>query len=170
MQPEIIHATEELYRANPEGARTRPAVRGRLVDGRAELSAGAYTWHSDLSPALGGTGSAPSPTQYLLGALAGCAVAFIHDTLAPQLRLTVADLTVVARCRADARGLLGMEGAIPDLEEIEIEISVATPDAAERLAALEAVWRERCPIYLAVVKPNQASVRLTQAEPAGAPR
>ncbi len=169
MQLEIIQATEELYRANPERARTTPAVRGRLVDGRAELSAGAYTWHSDLPPALGGTGSAPSPTQYLLGALAGCAVAFIHDTLAAQLSLTVDDVTVVARCRADARGLLGMEGAIPDLEEIEIEISVATPDSAERLAALEEVWRERCPIYLAVVKPNQASVRLAQAEPAGAP-
>jgi uncharacterized OsmC-like protein len=168
MQPEIIHATEELYRANPDGARATPAVRGRLVDGKAELSAGAYTWHSDLPPGLGGTGSAPTPTQYLLGALAGCAVAFIHDTLAPQLSITVDDLTVVARCRADARGLLGMDGAIPDLEEIEIEISIVTSASAERLATLEAVWRERCPIYLAVVKANQASVRLSQAEPAGA--
>jgi uncharacterized OsmC-like protein len=168
MQPEIIQATEELYRANPDGARATPAVRGRLMEGRAELSAGAYTWHSDLPPALGGTGSAPTPTQYLLGALAGCAVAFIHDTLAPQLSITVDDLSVVARCRADARGLLGMEGAIPDLEEIEIEISIVTSASAERLAALEGVWRERCPIYLAVVKANQASVRLTQAEPARA--
>jgi len=168
MQLEIISATEELYRANPDGARATPAVRGRLVEGRAELSAGAYTWHSDLPPALGGTGSAPTPTQYLLGALAGCAVAFIHDTLAPQLSISVDDLTVVARCRADARGLLGMDGAIPDLEEIEIEISVATSASAERLAALEEVWRKRCPIYLAVVKANQASVRLTKAEPARA--
>jgi uncharacterized OsmC-like protein len=168
MQPEIIHATEELYRANPDGARAKPAVRGRLVEGRAELSAGAYTWHSDLPPALGGTGSAPTPTQYLLGALAGCAVAFIHDTLAPQLSITVDDLTVVARCRADARGLLGMDGATPDLEGIEIEISVATSASAERLAALEEAWRDRCPIYLAVVKANRASVQLTQAEPAAA--
>ena len=168
MQPEIIHATEELYRVNPDGARATPAVRGRLIEGKAELSAGAYTWHSDLPPALGGTGSAPTPTQYLLGALAGCAVAFIHDTLAPQLGITVDDLNVVARCRADARGLLGMDGAIPDLEDIEIEISVATSASAERLVALEQVWRERCPIYLAVVKPNEASVRLTHAEPAGA--
>jgi uncharacterized OsmC-like protein len=166
MQPEIIHATEELYRANPDGARATPAVRGRLIEGKAELSAGTYIWHSDLPPALGGTGSAPTPTQYLLGALAGCAVAFIHDTLAPQLSITVDDLSVVARCRADARGLLGMDGAIPDLQDIEIEISIATSASAERLAALEKVWRERCPIYLAVVKPNQASVRLTRAEPA----
>jgi len=166
MQPEIIHATEELYRASPDGARAAPAVRGRLMDGRAELSAGAFTWHSDLPPALGGTGTAPTPTQYLLGALAGCAVAFIHDTLAPQLGIAVDDLSVFARCRADARGLLGMDGAIPDLEGIEIEISIATSASAERLMALEEIWRERCPIYLAVVKANAVSVRLTQAESA----
>jgi uncharacterized OsmC-like protein len=170
MQPEIINATEALYRANPDGARTTPAVRGRLVDGRAELSAGAYTWHSDLPPALGGTGSAPTPTQYLLGALAGCAVAFIHDTLAPQLGIAIDDVTVVARCRADARGLLGIDGAIPDLEGIELEISIATSASVERLAALEAVWRERCPIYLAIAKANGASVRLSHTEPAGASR
>jgi uncharacterized OsmC-like protein len=145
-------------------------VRGRLVDGRAELSAGAYTWHSDLSPALGGTGSAPSPTQYLLGALAGCAVAFIHDTLGPQLGVAVDDLAVVARCRSDARGLLGLDGTIPDLEEIEIEIAVATSASAsaELLAALQEAWRERCPIYLAIVKANEVSVKLTHAEPARA--
>jgi len=55
MQPEIIHATEELYRANPDGARAAPAVTGRLVEGKAELSAGPYTWHADLAPSLGGT-------------------------------------------------------------------------------------------------------------------
>jgi uncharacterized OsmC-like protein len=166
MQPELIHATEELYRANPDGARAAPTVRGRLIDGRAELSAGAYTWNADLPPALGGTGSAPTPTQYLLGALAGCAVAFIHDTLAPQLGITVDDLTVVARCRADARGLLGMDGAIPDLDDIEIEIAVATSASAERLTELEETWRARCPIYLAVLKANPVAVRLSQTEPA----
>lgn len=170
MQAEIINATEELYRATPDGARSAPAVRGRLVDGKAELSAGSYTWFADLPPTLGGTGSAPTPTQYLLGALAGCGVAFIHDTLAPQLGISIDDLSVVARCRADARGLLGMDGAIPDLEDIEIQISVATSASAERLAALEDVWRTRCPIYLAVVKSNEVSVMLTQAEVAGATR
>jgi uncharacterized OsmC-like protein len=167
MQPEIIHATEALYRANPDGARATPAVRGRLIEGRAELSAGSHIWHSDLPPALGGTGTAPTPTQYLLGALAGCAVAFIHDTLAPLLDVAIDDLTVIARCRADARGLLGIAGAVPDLEDIEIEISLTTPDSAERVAALELAWRERCPIFLAIVKANRAAVRLTRAEPVG---
>jgi hypothetical protein len=53
-----------------------------------------------------------------------------------------------------------MDGAIPDLEEIEIEISVASSASAERLTVLEEVWRQRCPIYLAVHKANEASVRL----------
>ena len=166
MQPEIIHATEQLYRANPEGARSTPTVRGRLADGRAELSAGPYTWHADLAPALGGTGSAPTPTQYLLGALAGCAVAFLYDTLAPQSDVAIDDLSVVARCRADARGLLGLDGATPDLEDIELEISIATSVSAERIVALEAIWRERCPIYLALVNACRVSVRLTRAESA----
>jgi hypothetical protein len=148
VQPEIIHTTEELYRANPDGARSTPIVSGRLVDGRAEIVAGPYTWHSDLPPSL------------------GCAVAFIHDTLAPLLGIPIEDLRVVAGCRADARGLLGMSGAIPDLEDIEIEISIATSASAERLELLEQTWRARCPIYLAVIKPGEASVRLTQAEPA----
>src|SRR3990170_2593974 len=163
-----IQTSIDRFTTDPAAGRTAPNVTARLDSGRAELAAGPFTWGCDLPPGLGGTNQFPTPTQYLLGALAGCAVAFIHDTLAPQLSITVDDLTVVARCRADARGLLGMDGAIPDLEEIEIEISVATSASAERLAALEEVWRERCPIYLAVVKANQASVRLTQAEPARA--
>ena len=163
MQIEIIQATEQLYRNNPEGGHATPTVTGRLSEGRALLSAGSYTWHADLPPALGGTGSAPSPTQYLLGALAGCAVAFIHDTLAPQLGIAIDDVTAVARCRTDARGLLGMEDTVADLQEIEVEISVASASSPERLEALEQVWRERCPIYLAVLKPNGVSVRLTAA-------
>lgn len=111
-------------------------------------------------------GSAPSPTHYLLGALAGCAVAFIHDTLAPQLGIAIADLSAVARCRTDARGLLGMDGIAADLDGIEVEIAITTSASAERLQALEAVWRERCPIDLAVVKTNDVSVRLTNAVPA----
>ena len=84
-------------------------------------------------------------------------MAFIHDTLAPQLGIQIDDLTVVARCRADARGLLGIEDAIPDLQEIEIEISVATPASDERLAARRGVARA-LPDLPVVVKPNQTSV------------
>ena len=161
MTSATLMATQEKFAADPEAAKAQPTVVGRLSNGRAELSSGNYTWEADLAPGLGGTGSAPSPTQYILGALAGCAVAFIHDTLAPQLDIPIDDVTATARCRTDSRGLLGMEGAVPDLTDIELEISVASSASAEQLAALERTWLERCPIYLAIANSNNVAVTLT---------
>lgn len=163
MASDTLKATEQKFAGDPDAAKSQPTVVGRLSNGRAELTSGNYAWEADLPPALGGTGSAPSPTQYLLGALAGCAVAFIHDTIGPQLDIQIEDVTATARCRADARGLLGMDGALPDLKDIELEISVASSASAEQLAELERVWRERCPIYLAIKNANDASITLTAA-------
>lgn len=159
MTTEAIQATEARFRSDPDSARSAPTVVGRLSQGRAELTSGNFTWQADLPPALGGTGSAPSPTQLLLGALAGCAVAFIHDTLGPQLGVQIDDVTATARCRADARGLLGMDGAAPDLADIELTIEVVSPASPEQREALHRTWLERCPIYLALVKTNDVTVR-----------
>jgi uncharacterized OsmC-like protein len=163
MDASIIEATEALYRANPEGARSNPTVSARLAEGRAELSAGKHTWFADLPPAVGGTGTAPSPSIYLLGALAGCAVAFIHDTLGPQLGMRIDDVSAVAKATADSRGLLGMDAVAADLGDIELEISVVSPDGPEAIERLKQVWLERCPIYLALAKPNQVTVHVTSA-------
>ncbi len=161
MTSTTLKATEEKFAGDPEAAKAQPTVVGRLSNGRAALTSGNYTWEADLPPGLGGTGSAPSPTQYLLGALAGCAVVFIHDTLAPQLDIPIDDVTATARCRTDARGLLGMDRATPDLTDIELEISVASSASTEQLQALERVWLERCPIYLSIVKANGVKVSRT---------
>lgn len=161
MTSTTLRATEEKFTGDPEAAKAQPTVVGRLADGRAQLSSGNYTWEADLPPGLGGTGSAPTPTQYLLGALAGCAVAFIHDTIAPQLDVPIQDLTATARCRTDARGLLGMGDAMPDLADIELEISVVSSAKPEQLRELERLWLERCPIYLAIVNSNDTRVTLT---------
>lgn len=161
MTSATLAATQEKFASDPDAAKAQPTVVGRLSNGRAELTSGNYTWEADLAPGIGGTGSAPSPTQYLLGALAGCAVAFIHDTLAPQLDIAIDDVTATARCRTDTRGLLGMEGAVPDLTDIELEIRVSSSASADQLRALEQVWLERCPIYLSIVKGNNVNVTMT---------
>ncbi len=109
--------------------------------------------------ALGGENLAPSPTAYLLGALAGCAVAFLHDTLAPEFDVQIDDVTAVARCSTDLRGLLGIDGVAPDLGDIELDITVSSPSPDDRIEAMLDAWRERCPIYLALLKPQ--SIALT---------
>jgi hypothetical protein len=69
----LIKETTRKFEADPASATAMPAVTGTLVDGRALLSAGSFQWEADLGPAIGGGNLAPSPTAYLLGALAGCA-------------------------------------------------------------------------------------------------
>ena len=54
-----------------------------------------------------------------------------------------------------------MDGAIPDLTDIELEISVASSASVEQLQALERVWLQRCPIYLSIVKANGVNVTVT---------
>lgn len=164
MNATVLADTEVRFRADPSKARSAPAVTASLVNGRARLSAGAFNWDADLPLTLGGQNLAPSPTAYLLGALAGCAVAFLHDTLAPQFEVDIVDVTAVARCTSDARGLLAIDGVAPDLADLALEIRVSSPSPKDRVDAMLSAWRERCPIYLALMKPQ--SVTLTIA-PAG---
>jgi uncharacterized OsmC-like protein len=166
MEASVIRDTEERFRSDPDAARATPTVTATLANGRARLSAGPFNWEADLPAALGGTNLAPTPTAYLLGALAGCGVVFVRDTLAPQVGIQIDDVTAVARCSTDARGLLGMDGALPDLADVEIEIQISSSAPQDRIDELRRVWEERCPIYLAISKPNGVALRLTVAEPA----
>ncbi len=161
MTTTMLAETEARFRADPSTARSTPTVTATLVNGHARLSAGAFNWDADLPAALGGEGLAPSPTLYLLGALAGCGVAFLHDTLAPQFGVTIDDVTVVARCSTDSRGLLGIDGVAPDLGDVALDIRVSSSSPDPAIEAMLAAWRERCPIYLALLKP--LSIELTTA-------
>jgi uncharacterized OsmC-like protein len=158
--------TETRFRADPSTARSAPAVTATLVNGHARLSAGAFNWDADLPTALGGQNLAPSPTAYLLGALAGCGVAFLHDTLAPLFGVRLEGVSATARCRSDARGLLGMDGVPADLSGIEIDIDIVSPDPEDKTAPMLAAWRERCPIFLALRKPNDVLLTTRVAETA----
>ena len=159
MTVETISEAESKFRADPGSARGTPTVTATLEDGRAHIVAGAFAWEADLPTVIGGTNGAPSPTAYLLGALAGCGVAFLHDTLAPQFGVRIDGITATARCSTDLRGLLGLDDASPELNDIELTIEVQTSDPDTRTEPMFEAWRERCPIFLALLKPR--SVALT---------
>ena len=161
MHAELISETIVRFKADPAAGRGAPSATAVLVNGRARLSAGAFSWESDLPTSIGGTNAAPSPTAYLLGALAGCGVAFLNDTLAPEFDVTVRGITAVARCKADLAGLVGIQGADPDLTEIEIELELDTPDSELKTGPMFEAWRQRCPIYLALRNPNAVEVETT---------
>ncbi len=155
-----VHATIDDLSTDPESGVTQPSVTATLVDGHARLSSGAFSWDSDLGPAIGGENAAPSPTAYLLGALAGCGVVFLRDTLAPLFDVTLDDVQATASCRSDMAGLLGIAGREPALQQIELSLTVTSSDPTDRIEAMVAAWRERCPIYLALLEPNRVSLEI----------
>ena len=163
MSMSLIAETADRFRMDPSAGRTAPSVSAVLENGRARLAAGSFTWDSDLPASIGGTNLAPSPTAYLLGALAGCGVAFLADTLAPEFGVTIEGITAVARCRADTAGLVGVEGTVSDLTDIELEIQVRSPDPETRTGPMFAAWRERCPILLALRNASPVGLQLTAA-------
>lgn len=163
MDSQTIEGTVASWTEDPDRARSAPTVTVRAEDGQAVVTAGPFTWRTDLPAPLGGTNKAPSPTALLLGALGGCAVVFVQDTLAPQLGIQVDAVEATVRCETDARGLLGMDGAEPDLHNVTLEVSVTSPDGEAAVAEISRVWQERCPIYLALRKPNDIDVRFRPA-------
>jgi uncharacterized OsmC-like protein len=155
----VLLETGAKLRADPTAGRTAPAVTATLQGDRALLSAGPFAWEADLPLSIGGTNGAPSPTAYLLGALGACGVVFIKDTLAPEFGVTIDGITAVARCKADLAGLFGIDGALPDLTEIEIEITVDTLDPEWKTGPMFEAWQRRCPIYLGLRNPNTVALR-----------
>ena len=153
--PSQLTESIDRFRADPAAAATQPSVTATLTNGHARLSSGPFNWESDLGPAVGGGNLAPSPTAYLLGALAGCGVVFLRDTLAPLFGVTLTGLEATATCRADVAGLLGVEGADPALTDIRLAIRIESPDPSERIDEMLAAWQARCPIYLALRDPNE---------------
>ena len=163
MRTETIEATIDAWTNEPDKARGAPVVTARAEESQAVIQAGPFTLRAVLPPSLGGANEAPSPTALLLSALAGCAVVFVRDTLAPQLGIRVEAVEATARCETDARGLLGLEGAEPDLRGLRLEVSIESPDGDDAVAKIAPVWQERCPIYLALVKPADVAVSFRSA-------
>jgi uncharacterized OsmC-like protein len=158
-----LENTIATWTRDPDQARSAPTATASMEDGQAVIQAGPFALRADLPAPLGGTNQAPSPTALLLGSLAGCAAAFVYHTLGPQLGVRIRGVEASARCAADARGLLGMEGAEPDLRDLAVDITVDCPDGEDAVAEVARVWQERCPIYLALHRPSDVAVRFRAA-------
>jgi uncharacterized OsmC-like protein len=164
VQPETIRQTVRLFEEQPEKARSKPTVKAHADGSQAVMEAGPFSWNSDLPEPIGGTNQAPSPTALLLSALAGCAVVFIRDTLAPALGVRVEAVEATAQCEADARGLLGMASTEPDLQNIRLDVLVQSPDGEDDVQRLYEAWRERCPIYLALTKAMDVTLNMETSQ------
>jgi hypothetical protein len=51
----------------------------------------------------------------------------------------------------------------PDLADLALDIKVSSSSPKDRVDAMLAAWRERCPIYLALLRPNSIALTTTGA-------
>jgi uncharacterized OsmC-like protein len=160
MNQQRIEETVRLWQAQPDKAKGKPTVIARADGSKVVMEHGSFSWRTDMPASLGGTNEAPSPTALLLSALAGCAVVFIRDTLAPQLGVTLDAVEARAECATDARGLLGMRGAAPDLSKVRLTIALKSSEPEDAVRRVYRTWRKRCPVYLALTKALPVTTKL----------
>jgi uncharacterized OsmC-like protein len=159
-----VHDAEQTFAADPDAGRVTPRVSATLANGRARVSTGPFNFDVDLPAAVGGGNQAPSPTAYLLGALASCAVAFIADTLAPQFDVRIEELSAEAHCTTDLAGLFGLDGRDPRLNSVTLDISLRSPSPVASVKAMQRAWLDRCPVYLALREASAVTVQFNGGE------
>jgi hypothetical protein len=62
---------------------------------------------------------------------------------------------------------LALDDVAPDLSDVALEIRVSSPSPKDRVDAMLAAWRERCPIYLALIKPQSVTLTIAGGATAG---
>jgi uncharacterized OsmC-like protein len=85
---------------------------------------------SDMSPALGGSGSAPNPGWLLRAAMASCHATVIAMRAA-QLGVALTSLEVTVSSEAGVRGMLGTDDSVSaGLIGLRTHVKIGTPNAA----------------------------------------
>ncbi len=74
-------------------------------------------------------------------------------------------MRATVRGEADFRGLLGLDGAPPDLDGIALDIVVSSPQPEREVSGVMQAWLERCPVYLALIKPMKVTTAVATRRP-----
>ena len=108
-----LEETAKLLTEHPAKARTTsPAVTAILEEGLVcRINGPSGELRTDMPPAMGGRASAPSPGWLMRAALASC-TATVIGMRAAQLGISLDLLEVTVSADSDARGMLGLDGAV----------------------------------------------------------
>lgn len=114
---------------------------------------------ADFAPFMGGLGLAPDPIQYCLYGTASC-FAGTFVALAAQEGIALRSLKVAVENKVDLTRSLGLSNN-PAVEEVEITLTLETDAPREKVEALEALTRERCPGVYCLVNPIPLKTHIT---------
>jgi uncharacterized OsmC-like protein len=107
---------------------------------------------------LGGSDAAPTPMEYVAGALSGC-LSIVIEMVAAEQGLALSGIAVEAEGRVDQRGLFGTAPVSPHFEAVDVAVRLATTEPEVRLEPLKADVLRRCPVYN-LLKDSGARVKI----------
>ncbi|MDP2950061.1 MAG: OsmC family protein [Chloroflexota bacterium] len=95
---------------------------------------------------IGGENAGPAPLETLMAAHIECtAVTFM--VIAEEMGFDYSGLEIEAACAIDPKGFLAVGEATPEIKVVTTKLVVATTEPPERLQAVQAAYRRRCPVY-----------------------
>ncbi len=103
-----------------------------------------FGFRTDEPVAIGGTNSAPTPMEFIAGAVNGC-VTVVVETVAKELGIPIERIETATTAHMDVRGFRGTADVSPHFQDCTLEVRVDTPAAATALADLVAQVERRCP-------------------------
>ena len=119
---------------------------------------------TDMPPAVGGAGSAPSPGWFLRAAVAAC-VTSLATMRAAHLGLTGFVCEVEVDSESDDRGILGLDPSVPG-GPLSLRIGLRLAADGQGLDRLEeiAVWAvDHCPVSDAVRRGVPVHIEVSEA-------
>jgi uncharacterized OsmC-like protein len=146
----------EALAQRPELGRAKLATsEARLTQGvRCVVREGASTVESDLAPALGGDGAAPSPSALLRAALGAC-LAMGYQLRAAEAGIPLAAVRVTVESESDVRGLLGPgRDRPPGFTALRYHVEIESPADSDQLTRLIELGDRHSPVLDMLTRPH----------------
>jgi len=99
---------------------------------------------------VGGDDSAPTPMEYVVGALNGC-LAVVVETVAAERGLAVDALTLDTDATMDTRGFAGTADVAPYFTHVHVALTLTSSASADEVRSLRVAVERRCPALTLVI-------------------
>jgi uncharacterized OsmC-like protein len=160
-----------VLKSRPSQGFSVKSAQCEIVDGLvAECRAGDFSFTADMSKALGGTGSAPSPGAYARAGLASC-LAIGYAMIFAQRQLPVGGIRVKVDSESDARGYFALDDVLAGFQKLVYSVEVdSAADPAEIRDAIDEADRNSSVLRsFANPVPVERQLQVNQIEAVGEP-
>ncbi|MEV8254430.1 OsmC family protein [Rhodoglobus sp. NPDC076762] len=99
---------------------------------------------TDQPLAKGGENSAPTPMEFVAGAVNACITVTI-ESVAKELDIDLKDIETLSRAHMDVRGFAGTADVSPHFSDYALLVQVVTNASESKLAELRLLVEKRCP-------------------------